>query len=404
MQKLNLKIDEVTREKLQKRLQEVVSDIKQYGIQFYNGRQVLTGYSYGEFYDWDLYFENLFMSYLGVSDYCRNGVEMFLDQQLENGFVARTMGLIYPKPRHHFKPFLAQTALLGSRQTGDFRWLNGKYYHKLKKYIDYWFWFCDFDKNGLCVWDGSDHSGMDNQELRSGYYGVSRIEGVDLNCYLVRELQAMAEIAMELAYVEDARYYRNHATRLVKLINDVFWDDEDGFYYDRDERRNTLIKIKSIAGLIPLWLGMIPKLRAERLVREHLLNPKEFWTPYPIATWAKNEPGYYQERKEDECTWMGATWIPTNYMIFHGLMKHGYMEEAKKLAEKTFEMVIMEPTTREYYNGETGNGQGLNPFWGWSALAYLMPLEYEFCYDPSDITRKQFTSVLVDCFDIDFKS
>jgi len=24
---------------------------------------VLTGYSYGEFYDWDLYFENLFLTY-----------------------------------------------------------------------------------------------------------------------------------------------------------------------------------------------------------------------------------------------------------------------------------------------------------------------------------------------------
>ena len=91
-----------------------------------------------------------------------------------------------------------ETALLGCRQTGDYRWLDGKYYEKLKKYIDYWFWHCDSDKNGLFFWDGSDHSGMDNQALRLGYDGVMEFEGVDLNVYLVRELRAMAQLALEL--------------------------------------------------------------------------------------------------------------------------------------------------------------------------------------------------------------
>ena len=157
---LNACFDAATCTRLNQRLADVMRDIRSYGIRLYKDRRVLTGYSYGEFYDWDLYFENLFLTYYGVSDYNRNGVEMFLDQQLECGFVARTMGLSWHKPRHHFKPFLAQIALLGSRQTGDYRWLLGKYFERLKKYLDYWFWFCDLDKNGLCVWDGSDHSGM----------------------------------------------------------------------------------------------------------------------------------------------------------------------------------------------------------------------------------------------------
>jgi hypothetical protein len=74
--------------------------------------------------------------------------------------VARTIREV--RQRHPFKPFLAQTALLGSRQSRDFRWLEGKYFDRLKKYLDYWFWHCDADKNGLCFWDGSDASGMDN--------------------------------------------------------------------------------------------------------------------------------------------------------------------------------------------------------------------------------------------------
>ena len=385
--------DAATSARLKQRLAELMSDIRTCGIRLHKDRRVLTGYSYGEFYDWDLYFENLFLTYYGISDYNRNGVEMFLDQQLECGFVSRTMGVAWVKPRHHFKPFLAQIALLGSRQSGDYRWLLGKYYERLKKYLDYWFWFCDFDKNGLCVWDGSDHSGMDNQFRRCGVEGLMTVEGVDLNSYLVRELHAMAEIAAETGRPDEAEQFRNQAEALSRLINTVFWDEADGFYYDRDERRNERIKTKSIAGLIPLWLGIVPEDRARRLVEEHILNPKEFWLPYPLATWAKTEPDYYQERRGNECTWMGATWIPTNYMVFHGLLRYGYKDAARELAEKTFRMVLQESATREYYNGETGSGQGLNPFWGWSSLAYFMPVECQLGYDPTDLTRRDFLHI-----------
>ena len=41
--------------------------------------------------------------------------------------------------------------------------------------------------------------------------------------------------------------------------------------------------------------------------------------------------------------------------------------------------------TREYYDAETGDGLGLDPFWGWSLLGYFMPLEFHERYDPSGI-------------------
>ena len=43
------------------------------------------------------------------------------------------------------------------------------------------------------------------------------------------------------------------------------------------------------------------------------------------------------DRWGGECTWMGATWIPTNYMVFRGLIAYGHAEVARALAEKTFE-------------------------------------------------------------------
>jgi len=370
------------------RLNKVNRDIRRRGIKsFHNHIDLLTGYSYGEFYDWDLYFENLYMSYFGISRYCRNNLETFLDRQHPSGYVPRT--LTDPRQRQHFKPFLAQIAVLGCRQSGDWRWVAGKYYQRLAKYLDYWFWYGDFDKNGLAVWESADHSGMDNQERRAGAIGSFIDEGVDLNCYLLRELRAMAVIARQIGQADDAKAYDRHASQLAKRINEVMWDDRDGFYYDRNERTGQTVRIKSIAGFTPLWLGIATDRQAQRLIDEHLTNPDEFWINYPVATWSKSEPDYYQQRRGQECTWMGATWIPTNYMIAHGLVRHGRRKLAQELAYRTFELVISEADTREYYDGETGAGQGLNPFWGWSALAYLLPLELELSYDPTDLEARR---------------
>lgn len=373
-----------TKECVCEKIQTILDNMRDKGVVYMNGKDCITGYAYHEIYDWDLYFETLFLSYFGVSKFCRNNVELFLDTQHPSGFVARTIR--EPRMRHHFKPFLAQTALLGSRQTNDYRWLSGKYYDRLKSYLEYWFWYCDADRNGLCYWDGSDASGMDNQARRLGYMYVMEYEGVDLNCYLVRELDAMEAIASALGRTDDAETFHAHAGNLRKKIDEVFWDEEDGFYYDRSEKTGKLNKIRSIAGFTPLWVGAAPKERAERLIREHLLNEKEFWLKYPVATWSKSEPDYFQERKNGECTWMGATWIPTNYMVFRGLIRYGYTDIARTLAEKTFEMVVSEADLREYYNGETGSGQGLSPFWGWSSLGYVMLAEAETGFSNSEPT------------------
>lgn len=365
------------------RLKELNNDIRTRGIISYKGwMDLLTGYSYKEFFDWDMYFENVYLSYYGISKYCRNNAEAFLDTQLNNGFISKT--LANPNHTAHFKPFLAQVALLGCRQTGSYQWLKNKYYNRIKKYLDCWFWFWDWDKNGLCVWNSSDHTGMDNQESRAGALNSFTVEGVDLNCYLYRELQCMSVIARNMGYYGDADLFSRHAEKLKGLINDTFWDETDGFYYDRNERTGELVRVKSVAGFAPLWYGIAPKDRAKRLVYEHLVNPDEFWLPFPVATWAKTEPDYYQERKGIEANWRGPCWAPTNYLTMHGLMDYGYDGYARELAYKSFDMALSETDTREFYNSETGAGMGLNPFWGWSSLLYFMPLEYELGYNPTD--------------------
>ena len=49
---------------LKARLIQVNQDIRSKGLHAYPGSKdkLLTGYAYGEYYDWDLYFENVYLS------------------------------------------------------------------------------------------------------------------------------------------------------------------------------------------------------------------------------------------------------------------------------------------------------------------------------------------------------
>ncbi len=382
-----------------KRLDTLNRDIAEKGVLFYapHKSKLLTGYSYKQVYDWDAYFENLYLSYYGVSDYCFSNVKSFLRLQEENGYVPRSIDR--SSKNQQFKPFLAQMAELGSRQTGDYLWLqeiaegNETYFRRLEKSIEFWFEHQDFDKNGLPVWNSADHSGMDNQVSRAGYIGEFKTEGVDLATYLYREYKAMEYMADKLNLKDEKSKFNQKAEILASKINSVFWSEEDGIYYDRNEKSGETIKVKCVSAFIPMWAGIANKEQAERLVNEHITNPDEFWVNYPIATYSKTEPDYnpgnIMRGDYTVCNWMGTAWIPTNYMVFQGLRNYGYDQVAQKLATKTIELVYKNNEfTREFYDSTTGKGLGLSRFWGWSSLGYFFPLEMLLNYDPSKIGAK----------------
>jgi hypothetical protein len=373
---------------LSRRLRVVNDDVVANGLRHIPGVQgtFLTGYPYNEFYDWDLYFENLYLSYYGVWPLCFTNLKEFLNREQADGYVNRS--LIKQRDRQQFKPFLAQLVELGAKQNhDDYEWLRGKYYDGLSRYMAKWFSY-DSDKNGLPVWNSADAAGTDNQWSRGGAMSAFEIEGVDLASYLIRELRAMAVIATHLGNTADAAAFRKHADQVAKLINDVLWDEKEGMYFDRNEKTGKRVYVKSATNFMALFAGAATPERAKRMVREHLLNANEFWLTYPVASYAKTEPDYYQNPTAKECNWRGPTWAPTNYMIFQGLRGYGFEIEARELARRLFHMAIVKnPVLREYYNAETGEGLGQTRFWGFTALYYGMLLESYAKYDAASLDK-----------------
>jgi putative isomerase len=348
-------------------------------------KEYFTGYEYKTLYDWDQYFEAIIQIFLGWdTKYIQNGVTIFLDNQMPDGFIWRSV----PRSEggqgdEHVKPFLAQIALLVYNHTKDLSWIDDNYYSRLKEYINYWLVNKDINSDGLSIWDSAPHSGMDNQHERAGYWYDCFCEGVDLNSYLVRELKAMAQVAEIKGNLKDKEYFLECAKKKTDAVQSL-WNEEEGIFYDRHAKTKQPIKVKHAGIFAALWAGVATKEQAKRLIEEHLINENEFWRAFPVSTYAATEHGYVENYMPLDlgCSWRANTWIPTNYYIFEGLRRYGYMDVAQKLAKITYS-TVKELGDREYYTSESRKGCGLNPFWGWSLLAYIMPSELIDGYDPT---------------------
>lgn len=371
-----------------------------------SGLDYFTGYSYRTLYDWDQYFESIIQLYMGwPATYMKNGVQIFLDNQREDGFIVRSVPGNEFHDNEHVKPFLAQIALLVYDEYGDKELiLKPENMRRLKKYLDYWLVDMDSNGNGLSEWMSAPHTGMDNQLERAGLWLERVSEGVDLNSYLVRECRAFARLAELSGDKKLAAEYRKKADDLAERIRTMMWDDEDGFFYDLKvdpegpmdhynkiarvnmyKQKGNMIPVRSISSFTPLFAEVATPQQADRMIKEYLFNPNEFWTPAPMAALAKSEPWYSTILLPNDvgCSWRANVWIPTNYMVYHGLRNYGKDQLASIVAHYT-QKIVKEAGNREYYNSETGEGCGLDPFWGWSLLGHFMEWEDSI---PQDVTK-----------------
>ena len=189
--------------------------------------------------------------------------------------------------------------------------------------------------------------------------------------------------------MEDAAYFQKHADRLKNTILSLMWDENDRFFYDIDKRTGEKLPMRYLGAFASLWANVATEAMAKDMIKRYLMNPNEFRRGFLYPVMSAANPGYTEGYLPGDigCNWRANTWIPTNYYVFQSLRKYGYVEEAVELARVTFD-TVKRIGDREYYATESQKGCGLDPFWGWSLLAYFMPWENENGYDPTEISLK----------------
>jgi putative isomerase len=183
------------------------------------------------------------------------------------------------------------------------------------------------------------------------------VKDVPFNAILVENLRCMSSIAKTLGYNEDIIYFNEQADLITEAMRKFMY--EDGIFwstYDLDYK-----KIKTLTWSIfsPLFAGILTDEEAKNIVDKYLKNENKFNTKFSVPTVAVDEVSY-----NPDGFWRGPVWMATNWFIFKGLMRYGFVEEAKKILDSSLDL-IEQSGFREQYNPNTGEGLGAKDFtWG----------------------------------------
>jgi len=270
-------------------------------------------------------------------------------------------------------------------QSGDTAFLRS-IFPKLEKYHHWWYQNRDHDQNGLCEYGSCDgtriaaawESGMDNAvrfddavmvKNNASAWSLDQ-ESVDLNAYLASEKVYLSILSQILNDTLKAEMYAMGADKLAGTINELFWDNETGYYYDRKLKSDELIKIPGPEGWIPLWAKIASPKHAAG-IRNMIIDTNTFNTFVPLPTLAANQAKFNPLKGY----WRGPVWIDQAYFAIEGLKAYGYDQEAEVLKNKLLQnaggLLEKGKPIHENYHPITGDALGAENF-SWSAAHFLL--------------------------------
>jgi glycogen debranching enzyme len=149
---------------------------------------------------------------------------------------------------------------------------------------------------------------------------------------------------------------------------DRLWDERRGLFLDEARPGGIRPDVNTWAALSPLALPDLPEAIGRRLVEEHLLDPARYWLPYPPPSVAADEPSFEPNRGPGwkRRYWRGPTWVNSAWLLWLGMQRLGYVDEAGQMAAALATAVRREGL-REYYDPGTGEGLGATDF-AWTGL------------------------------------
>jgi hypothetical protein len=361
--------------------------------------------------EWDCFFGSL-LTNVEDPQQTSAGERAILLAQSPNGVVPNVDAANGISPDRSQPPVGAYIVLKNFERNPDIEQLRWAY-PRLKKWHEWWLanrgdgqpWR-DGNQDGLLEW-GSDRgatfsvggrgflvqakweSGMDDSPM---YDDVTynpktytmELDDVGLNSLYALDAECLAKIAAILGYEDDNRRFVAEYDRVKGLVRKLLWNEQDGIFENRywDGRFS---KKLSPTNFYPLLAGIATTEQAQRMVREHLRNPEEFWGKYVIPTISRNDPAF-----QDQYYWRGDIWGPTNYLVYQAINRYGEDEVALEFAEKSYDLFMEDwqahqRTNEQYY--AWGGSAGGDVHYTWGALLCLIAMEQFIDENPWDGLR-----------------
>jgi len=259
-----------------------------------------------------------------------------------------------------FKGFsLLKNLLLSPKATlGNLNWLREKIDIAKKEYDHVWnndFYYNHFVKKySLNRYGDRDIGYAHSSELESGWDFTSRFYNrcneflpIDLNCYLYKYEKDFELASLILGDEDEADYWNKQASKRKELINRLMWNEKAGFFFDFNYYFNKQSNFYSLAGFVPLWAELASFDQAKKMVS----NLKRFESNFGLFITSKKSlppkinlnkiPTRLRPAIEEVVStkqWdYPNIWPPLEYLAVIGLLKYGFVEEAKKIIKRSLE-------------------------------------------------------------------
>lgn len=188
---------------------------------------------------------------------------------------------------------------------------------------------------------------------------------------------SISRIADLLGDAAGAAKWRAKYGEQKQKLESLYWDEQDGFYYDILSADRSKCRVPTIASYWPLLAETPSAERRSRLV-DKLRSSAWFGGPVPTQSLARKDADFWPTGGY----WRGGVWMPTTYMTLKGLDGAGEMALARDLARKivfdmyetwkTFEphsiWECYSPTEPKPSTYAKKAGYVRDSFCGWSAL------------------------------------
>ncbi|WP_158559386.1 MGH1-like glycoside hydrolase domain-containing protein [Deminuibacter soli] len=227
------------------------------------------------------------------------------------------------------------------------------------------------------MWEsGLDNSPMyDHVPFDSIKKHTMELADVGLLSLYIADCRALASLARTIGRQKEMHELTQRAQQYNKAL-ETLWSEKDGIYLNKRTDNNTFSHRLSPTNFYPLLTGLTDKARAERMIKEHLMNTTEFWGDYIIPSIAKSDNAY-----KDNNYWRGRIWAPMNFLVYLGLCNYHVKNVRKEFISKSERLLlqswIQERHIFENYNAQTGVGGDVtnsDPFYHWGALLGFMAI------------------------------
>ena len=196
--------------------------------------------------------------------------------------------------------------------------------------------FCAFDTGEDNAVRYGDASGRWPAETPPEDRQVVPMASMDVTSFSFACRAALARISRLREREEENARWQALAEEVAASLRRRLWDEARGALYDRDKHGKT-VDVLCHNTLRCMYWGSVSQDMADRFVREHLLNPREFWTPMPLPSVAASDPAF---RNAPENNWSGQSEGLTFQRAMTALENYGYERVVTRIGKRLLKAIV----------------------------------------------------------------